>query len=64
MGEAEMKLFLAGNFPLMSNIEKEREMKDYVFSKDAPYNRLASFFYTKGAANLVEIRSEVLEETK
>lgn len=53
-----MKLFLAGNFPLMSDPAKEREMRDYVFDKKAPYNRLASFFYEKGAKNVWSIRKE------
>lgn len=59
-----MKLFLAGNFPLMSKIEKEREMKDYVLSRSSSYNRLASFFYVKGAENLVTVKGEVKNENQ
>lgn len=54
-----MKLFLAGNFPLMSKPEEERRMKDYVSERGFDYNRLVSFFYDKGAENVLGIKEEV-----
>ena len=58
-----MIIFMAGNFPLMGNIEEERAMKDRVFSYERDYNRLLSFFYPKGACNVLQIKEEVENET-
>ena len=50
---------MAGNFPVMNDIEKEREMREFVFKKGYPsYNRLASFYHRKGARNVIEVGKE------
>jgi hypothetical protein len=51
-----MILYLAGNFPVMNDLEKEREMRRYVLKKGYPtYNRLVSFYHKKGAENVLTL---------
>ena len=54
-----MIIYMAGNFPLMNNIDEERDMKNLVFHLRRDYNRLLSFYYPNGAKNVLGIRKEV-----
>jgi hypothetical protein len=57
-----MRLYMAGNFPVMNDLNKERAMKDYVLKKGYPnYNRLVSFYHIKGAKNVIQIGKESRE---
>jgi len=40
-----MKLYFAGNFPQMKDIEEERKFRDFLEQKEYEYLRLVSFFY-------------------
>ena len=54
-----MKLYMAGNFPVMNDIEAERKMKNFVLIKGySKYLRLVSFYHEQGARNVLEIRRE------
>jgi len=54
-----LKLYMAGNFPVMNDIEAERKMKNFVLIKGYPkYLRLVSFYHEKGARNVLRIRRE------
>jgi hypothetical protein len=56
-----MIIYMAGNFPLMNNINEERKMKDFVHFLNKDYNRLLSFYYKKGSKNVLKIKQEVDE---
>ncbi len=43
----------------MNDLEKERAMKEFVFSKGYnSYHRLASFYHEQGARNVLQLRRE------
>lgn len=50
-----MRLFLAGNFPQMSDPEREKFMMNNVLSEYDSYDRLVSFYYEKGARNVIGV---------
>jgi hypothetical protein len=53
---------MAGNFPVMNDIQKERAMKEYVLKNGySSYNRLASFYHIKGAENVIKVSEESRE---
>lgn len=47
-----MKIYIAGNFAVMGNIEEERKFRKVCGDK---YTRLASYFYTKEANVVMDI---------
>lgn len=57
-----MKIFLAGNFPLMKDKELERKMRDIVCQHTDSYRRLISYYYEKDIQNLLDLREEELNE--
>jgi len=59
-----MILYLAGNFPLLNNIKKEREFMDKLLSQGRPYHRLVSFYYPKTCKNVLQLKEEKLKGRK
>ena len=53
-----MMLFLAGCFPLLNDINKEREFMNKILSKGREYNRLASFYYPKTCDTILSLKKE------
>ena len=53
-----MKLYFAGNFPMMKDPEKEKSTRDKILSLYPKYRRLVSFFFKKDAENLIRIKDE------
>lgn len=56
-----MKLYLAGNFVIMGDKEKEKEFRKTLGSD---YHRLCAFFYRKEADVLMDIKEEELKDGK
>ena len=56
--EYTMKIYFAGNFPLMKNKELEMEFRDKVLETEPEYRRLLSFYYKKDIKNLIDIKKE------
>jgi len=49
-----MEIYLAGNFPQMSEPVREKAMAKFVVGiEKKPYNRLVSFYYQKEADNAI-----------
>jgi len=59
-----MKIFMAGNFPLMKSKEDEKKMRDKILSSGNQYRRLISFYYKKDIKNLLDLRKEELDANK
>jgi hypothetical protein len=59
-----MKIFLAGNFPALQNVESERPIYNQIINYGSNYQRLVSFFYLKEAMTALEIKKEMLNERK
>ena len=53
-----MKIYFAGNFPLMGNKELEMQFRDKVLETEPEYRRLLSFYYKKDITNLIDIKKE------
>ena len=53
-----MKVYLAGNFPIMGNKDKEKELYEKLGSR---YHRLGSYFF-KQTKTLLKVRKQVKEE--
>jgi hypothetical protein len=53
-----MNLVLAGSFPHLYNVEKEKKLKALIEKGGYPYNRLASFYYPKTCDTLLKIKGE------
>ena len=53
-----MKLYFAGNFPVMKNPELEKSFRDKVLETEDEYRRLLSFFYEKDIQTLIDIKKE------
>ena len=53
-----MVLYLAGNFPLLNDIDKEREFMKRIVAKGREYNRLVSFYYPVTVKNVLQIKRE------
>ena len=56
-------LFLAGNFPQLSKIEKEKAMSDHITSLGYEYHRLMTFFYIKDCRTILTVGKELKEKT-
>lgn len=59
-----MKLFLAGNFPLLNDIDKERVFMNRILDNGRDYNRLVSFFYPKTCETVLTLRKEMKGKTQ
>ena len=53
-----MIVYLSGNFPQLSKIEKERAFKDDLESRDYDYHRLGTFFYPKNLDVIMALKKE------
>ncbi len=54
----KMILYLAGSFPLLTNLNKERAFKESIEARGKSYNRLVSQFYPKTVATVLALREE------
>lgn len=59
-----MKLYLAGNFPVMKDPEKEREFREVALGVTDEYKRLLSYYYQDDIQNLINMRREELDGGK
>jgi len=57
-----MKLYLAGNFPVMKDPEKEREFRDAALLLTDSWNRLLSYYYPKDIQTVIDMRREEINE--
>ena len=57
-----MVIFLSGNFPQLSKIEKERDMAKFCEEKGLGYHRLMTFFYQKDCETILKVGREIKEE--
>lgn len=53
-----MNLYFAGNFPQLSDIEKERAFLRKIETAGFPYNRLVSFSFRKETNTVLSLRKE------
>jgi hypothetical protein len=53
-----MIVYLSGNFPQLSKIEKEREFKRKLEAEGRCYHRLGTFFYPKAMDTVLKLKSE------
>ena len=53
-----MKIYFAGNFPLMKNPDLEKKFRDRVLNVESEYRRLLSYYYEKDITNLLDIKKE------
>ena len=56
-----MKIYFAGNFPVMKNPELEKQFRDRVLEIHPEYRRLLSFYYKKDIQNLINIKKEEID---
>lgn len=59
-----MVIYLSGNFPQLSKIEKERAFKKKLEAEGFNYHRLGTFFYPKAMDTVLELKQEELNESK
>ena len=53
-----MRLYFAGNFPQLSDIEKERAFRDRIEQGGFDYNRLVSFSFQKETRTVLKLKKE------
>lgn len=53
-----MIVYLSGNFPQLSKIEKERKFKEELEKNDVEYHRLVTFFYPKDCNVVLQLKTE------
>jgi hypothetical protein len=53
-----MKLYFAGNFPVMKDPEKERDFRETALKVTDEWRRLLSYFYPDDIKNVIEMRRE------
>jgi len=51
-------VYLSGNFPQLSKIEKERAFKDDLEERGYNYHRLGTFFYPKNLDVIMALKKE------
>lgn len=59
-----MKLYFAGNFPMMKDPEKEKACMELIRSQYPHYRRLVSFYFKEDALNLINIKKEIDNESQ
>ena len=59
-----MKIWFAGNFPLMKDPEKEKAQMKKILSLYPSYNRLISYYFKEDAMNLINIKKEFDNESQ
>lgn len=56
-------MYLSGNFPQLSNINKEQTMAESVIAMGYDYHRLMTFYYIKDCITILTVAKN-LEEKK
>ena len=56
-----MVLYLAGNFVTLTNLDKERALKDAILTRGKEYHRLVSYFYPKTVDTVLTLKNEELQ---
>lgn len=56
-----MILYLSGNFPQLSKIEKEQAMAERINKSGGEYHRLLTFFYLKNCETILQVRRNINE---
>ena len=59
-----MRIWFAGNFPLMKDPEKEKAQMDKILSLYPEYNRLVSYYFKDDMMNLIQIKKEFDNESQ
>jgi len=54
-----MILYLSGNFPQLSDINKERAMAEYCEKEFQGYHRLMTFYYQKDCQTIMTVAREI-----
>lgn len=50
-----MILYLSGNFPQLSKIEKEQAMAEHTEKNGSGYHRLMTFYYIKDCKTILQV---------
>ena len=58
-----MRLYFAGNFPMMKDPEKEKACMEIIRARYPHYRRIVSFFFEDDALNLINIKKELKDGT-
>lgn len=53
-----MKLYLAGNFPVMKDPEKERDFRDIALGVTDEWRRLLSYYYPDDIKTVMDMKRE------
>jgi hypothetical protein len=56
-----MILYLSGNFPQLSKIEKEQAMADSLVKMGYDYHRLMTFYYQKDCHTILTVKKNLEE---
>lgn len=56
-----MVLYLSGNFPQLSKVEKELTMAKRIIDMGLEYHRLMTFFYRKDCETILTVRRTAYE---
>lgn len=59
-----MRIWFAGNFPLMKDPEKEKAQMNKILSLYPEYNRLVSYYFKDDMMNLIQIKKEFENESQ
>ena len=59
-----MKLYLAGNFPVMKDPVKERDFRDTACGVTDEWRRLLSYFYPKDIQTVMDMKREEINGGK
>ena len=59
-----MILYLSGNFPQLSDINKERAMAKRTEETGSGYHRLMTFYYKKDCNTILEVYRSIKENKK
>jgi hypothetical protein len=54
-----MILYLSGNFPQLSKIEKEQAMAEHNEKNGSGYHRLMSFYYVKDCNTILNVAKKI-----
>jgi len=55
-------LFLAGSFPHLTSVKKERELMQSIEKRGKTYNRLVSFYYPKTIETVLTLKKERIDD--
>jgi len=56
-----MVLYLAGNFVTLTNLDKERALKDTILARGKEYHRLVSYYYPKTVDTVLTLKKEEMQ---